>query len=235
LFAAVIAAIAGSRGAARAETHGVFRLGVEPLGLDPSDDTPYVGQYIGDAIDAYNAAGTAYNRAHGYNASSAMAVAPIDRSDLALHTTLVTFAPGLEIRGDHAGFRVEGLFGVSGSVRAYGVGVYPLDIAVPLRNGQVVPYVLGGASLRWLDSTNTDGEIGALATFRLAGGAHLARRFNVELGVSLYAVGGFYNKRELETMSSYDPRGNAPPPPADHVAAGGTQSGMIDISVGFVL
>jgi hypothetical protein len=36
-------------------------------------------------------------------------------------------------------------------------------------------------------------------------------------------------------MTSYDPRGNAPLPTPDRAVAGGTQSGMVDISVGFVL
>jgi hypothetical protein len=36
-------------------------------------------------------------------------------------------------------------------------------------------------------------------------------------------------------MSTYDPRGNAPPPAPERAVSGGTQSGMIDISVGFVL
>ena len=48
-------------------------------------------------------------------------------------------------------------------------------------------------------------------------------------------LGGLYNGDELQSMSRYDPRGNTPPPAADRVVSGGTQSGMVDISVGFVL
>jgi hypothetical protein len=36
-------------------------------------------------------------------------------------------------------------------------------------------------------------------------------------------------------MSSYDPRGNTPLPAPDRAVAGGQQSGMIDVSIGFVL
>jgi len=55
---------------------------VEPIGLEPSADTPFVGDHVDDAVTAYNAAVTAYNRAHGFAAGSMMAGRPIDRSAL---------------------------------------------------------------------------------------------------------------------------------------------------------
>jgi hypothetical protein len=223
------------RGAARADVRGVFRLGVEPLALDPSNDTPFVGNHVDDAVAAYNAASAAYNRAHGYSAGSAMASAPIDRSALGLHTTLVTFAPGLELGGEHVRFRIEGLAGISDRVRALGIGAYPLDLALPLKGIPVTPYLVAGGTLRWLDRSDADGEVGGLVTARAAVGARIGSHAVVELGVGLFVLGGVYNSAELQSMSSYDPRGNTPPPPADRVVAGGTQSGMIDVSVGFVL
>src|SRR5262249_39004313 len=123
---------------------------------------PFVGSHVDDAVAAYNAASTAYNRAHGFAAGSRMASAPIDRSDLGLHTTLVTFAPGFEVGGEHVMFRMEGLIGVSDHVRAYGVGIYPLDLAVPLRHGTVTPYLVAGGTLRWLERSDIDGETGGL-------------------------------------------------------------------------
>jgi hypothetical protein len=213
----------------------MFRIGVEPLGLDPSEDTPFVGGHVNDAVTAYNAASAAYNRAHGFSAGSPMAVAPIDRSALGLHTTLVTLAPGFEIGGEHVKFRFEGLVGISDQVRAIGAGVYPIDLALPLRNPAITPYLLAGGTLRWLDRTDTDGETGGLVTLRAAAGARIGRHLAVELGVGLYMLGGLYNGGEFQSMTRYDPRGNTPPPAPERVVSGGTQSGMLDFSVGFVL
>jgi hypothetical protein len=213
----------------------VFRIGVEPLGLDVSETTPFVGDHVNEAVTAYNAASAAYNRLHGYPAGSAMAVAPIDRSALGLHTTLVTFAPGFEVGGEHVMFRLEGLVGLSDSVRAFGIGVYPVDVQLPLRGGAITPYLVAGGTLRWLDRSDTDGETGGLVTVRAAAGARFGRHVAVELGVGLYMLGGVYNADELRSMTSYDPRSNTPPPPANRAVSGGEQSGMVDISVGFAL
>ena len=220
---------------ARADTHGVFRVGVEPISLDPSSETPYVGGYVNEAITAYNAASSAYNRAHGLAASSPMAATPIDAGDLGLHATLLTFAPGLEVGGERWKFRVEGLLGVSDHVRALGAGVYPLDFSLPLRDSTIVPYAVAGGTLRWLSRSDTDGEVGGLATLRAAVGARFGRRIVAEVGCSLYMLGGLYNRGQLDAMTKYDPRGSAPPPAPDRAVSGGTQSGMIDFSVGFSL
>jgi hypothetical protein len=227
--------LGAARGTAHADARGVFRLGIEPLGLDLTEDTPFVGQHVADAVTAYNAASSAYNRAHGFAPGSAMAIAPIDRSALGLHTTLVTFAPGFEVGGKHVMFRLEGLVGISDRVRAIGAGVYPIDLQLPLRNQAITPYLLVGGTLRWLDRTDTDGETGGLVTVRAAAGTRIGRHLAVELGVGLYMLGGLYNSDELQSMTRFDPRGNAPPPAPDRMVSGGTQSGMVDVSVGFVL
>lgn len=235
LAVVAVALLFAERGIAHAEARGIFRLGVEPLGLDPSDDTPFVGGRVSDAVTAYNAASSAYNRLHGYAAGSMMASAPIDRSALGLHTTLVTFAPGFEVGGEHVMFRMEGLLGISDHVRAAGVGLYPIDLAVPLRHRTVTPYLVAGGTLRWLDRSDTEGGIGGLVTLRAATGARIGDHVVVELGVGLYMLGGLYNGAELQSMSGYDPRGSAPPPAPDRAVAGGEQSGMVDVSVGFAL
>jgi hypothetical protein len=235
-LALVIAALlAASSGIAQAEARIALRLGVEPLALEPSEDTPYVGEHVADAITAYNAASSAYNRAHGYAAGSPMASAPIDRSALGLRATLVTFAPGLEVGSEHVKLRFEGLLGIADRVRAYGVGLYPINLSLPLRRGTVTPHLAVGGTLRWLDRTDTDGETGGLVTVRVAAGARIGRHVVVELGVGLFMLGGLYNDAELKSMSSYDPRGAAPPPDPDRVVSGGEQTGMVDISLGFVL
>jgi hypothetical protein len=232
---AVTAAIVTAHGAAHADARGVFRLGIEPLSLEPSDSMPFLGEHVGEAVAAYNAAAMAYNRAHGFAPGSAMATAPIDRGALGLHTTLVTFAPGLDVGGKHVRFRIEGLFGISDQVRAIGAGVYPLNLELPLRNRAFTPYLAVGGTLRWLDRSDTEGETGGLVTLRAAAGTRIGRHAVVELGVGLFMLGGLYNGSELESMVDYDPRGNAPLPAPDRAVAGGEQSGMIDVSVGFVL
>lgn len=235
LAVVVVAILFAERGIAHADARGVFRIGVEPIALDPSDDTPFLGSHVSDAVTAYNAASAAYNRLHGYAAGSMMASAPIDRSALGLHTTLVTFAPGVEVGGEHVMFRIEGLVGISDRVRAVGAGVYPIDVAVPLRNGTITPYLVAGGTLRWLDRSDIQGETGGLVTLRVAAGARIGGHVVVELGVGVFMLGGLYNGAELQTMSSYDPRGSAPPPAPDRAVAGGEQSGMVDVSVGFAL
>jgi hypothetical protein len=229
-----MAIVLAPHAAARADVRGLFRIGVEPVSLDVSSDTPVVGSHVDDAVTAYNTASAAYNRYHGYSAGSAMAVAPIDASALGLHTTLVTFAPGVELGGQHLKFRVEGLISLADRLRAYGAGVYPLELVLPLPGG-IAPYIVAGGTVRWLDRTDSDGEVGALGTLRVAAGARVTQHIAVELGASLFAFGGLYNRGELASMSSYDPRGSAPPPPPDRMVAGGQQSGMIDVSVGLVL
>lgn len=234
-FVVFVATLVAGAATAHAESSFTLRLGLEPLALEPSADTPYVGGYVDDAVTAYNAAATAYNRAHGYSAGSPMASTPITSGDLGLRTTLVTFAPGFEVGGEHVRFRAEALLGTSDRVRAFGIGVYPVDLSIPLRDGTVTPYLVAGATLRWLARSDIEGEVGGLGTVRAAAGARLGRHVVVELGVGLFMLGGLYNEGELRSMTSYDPRGNAPPPPPDRAVSGGTQSGMIDVSVGFVL
>jgi hypothetical protein len=222
-------------GNAHAEVRGVFRVGVEPLSLEPSTSTPYVGGYVNDAVTAYNAAVTAYNRAHGYGQGSPMAASSIAPSDLGLHATLLTLAPGLELGTSMIKVRLEGLLGTSDHVRAVGIGLYPIDIALPLPGTNITPYALVGGTLRYLSRSDTEGETGGLGTIRAAAGARFGHVM-VELGVGIYMLGGLYNQGELESMArTYDPRGNAPPPSAERVVSGGTQSGMIDVSVGFTL
>jgi hypothetical protein len=234
-LALALATLVAATTAAHAETRVVLRLGVEPLSLEPSADTPYVGDHVEDAVTAYNAASTAYNRAHGYAPGSAMASAPIDRSALGLHATLLTFAPGVELGGEHVKVRAEGLLGIADQVRAFGVGLYPIDLSLPIRGSRVTPYFVAGGTLRWLDRSGTEGETGGLVTMRAAAGARIGRRVVVELGVGLFMLGGLYNDAELRSMADYDPRGNAPPPPPERAVSGGTQTGMVDISLGFVL
>jgi hypothetical protein len=217
---------------AHADARFELRMGVLPLALTPSADTPMVGGYVDDAVTAYNAAARAHNAAHDYAPGSTMATAPIDRGALAMRTTMVTFAPGVEAGGDHLYARLEGVIGIGDHLRALGFGVYPLNLAAPVRGGTIVPYLAVGGTIAWLDRTNDDGQVGGLCTVRIAVGVRFARRATVELGYGAYAFGGVLDRARLDTMSGYDPRGAAPPPAPSAAVAGGEQRGFVDVSLG---
>jgi hypothetical protein len=218
-----------------AETRGVLRVGVAPVVLTPRSDTPYLGSRFDDAVRAYNAAADAYNRAHGLEPGSAMSTAPIERGDLGVRTTMLTLAPGLEAGERHLYMRIQAELGFGAEHRSYGLGFYPLNVAMPMRRGTLTPYVSAGGSVSWLDDTRSDGEIGALLGARLAGGMRVGRRITVEVGYHAYSIGGVVDTAQLDTMSTYDPRGDAPPPRPEAALAGGEASGAFDISLGFAM
>jgi hypothetical protein len=148
---------------------------------------------------------------------------------------MLTLAPGVELGTEHVAVRLEGLLGFGDNHRAYGVGLYPLDLSLPLKNGTVTPYLAAGGTASWLERTDVDGETGLLLTARAALGVRLVGHMSIELGYSFYAAGGVLDTEQLHSMAKYDPTGNAPPPQADHVVSGGTQSGMVDVSLGVFL
>ncbi|MGE0870697.1 MAG: hypothetical protein AB7P03_19180 [Kofleriaceae bacterium] len=227
--------VAGTAAPSNADIRGTFRLGVQPLTLEPSASTPVFGGYLDDAVLAYNAAAAAYNERHGYRPGSRMAAASVDRGDLALRTTLVTFAPGIEAGGDGLFFRAQGELGFAGDHRLIGIGLYPVNVSVPLRRGTFVPYAGIGGSAGVLQRTDVDSGMGGLLSARLAVGARVHGRIIVELGYSLAMIGGVVDTDRIDTMTSYDPSGNTPPPPADLAAQGGEQRGAFDLSIGVSL
>ncbi len=212
----------------------MLRVGAEPLALSPTTDTPLIGSYLDDAVTGYNVASAMYNQAHGYAAGSPKASATIDRSAFALNSTLLTFAPGLELGGEHVALRLEGLFGMSNELRRYGVALDPIDLTLPLGHA-VALYLVGGGTASWLSRADVPDETGALFTLRAAAGVRIVQHIAIEVGYSAYAAGGILDSKRLHSMASYDPMGNAPPPEPDQIIAGGTQSGMVDISLAIVL
>ena len=218
----IFAILAISAPFARADARGVLRLGVMPLSLEPSSQMPLIGGSFDDAVKGYNTAALAYDRAHG-----TMAVTPITRSALGVHDTLMTFAPALELGGENAVFRIEGILGVSDAHRIIGIGAYPLDVS--WRH----VYVAAGGNACWLQRTDVGAETGALVTARAAIGARFGR-VSFEVGYGFFVVGGLVDDAQLRSMQHYDPTG-APPPPADHVVAGGEQQGMIDVQLGVTM
>jgi hypothetical protein len=220
---------------AGAETRGVLRVGVAPVSLTPESDTPLFGSRVDDAVRAYNAAADAYNQAHGYTPGSEMSTARIDRTDLGVSSNFLTLAPGLEAGTRHAYFRLEAALAFGADHRSYGVGFYPLNLAVPMRRGTLTPYVSAGGSLSWLDDIRIDGEVGVLLGARFATGMRVGKRVRVELGYNAYSIGGLVDRDQLDTMRAYDPRGSAPPPRPDSAIAGGEQSGAFDLSLGLAI
>src|SRR5262249_8467299 len=162
------------------------------------------------AVAAYNVASQMYNRSHGFAPGSPKATSSIDRSALGLHATMLKLSPSIEMGGEHAMLRLEAIVGLGEHHRAIGVGLYPVDVAMALRRGTVVPYIVAGGTASWLDRTDVDGEVGALVSARAALGVRIARRLVIEAGYSFYALGGVLDTTTLHAMSTYDPTGNAP-------------------------
>ena len=144
----------------------------------------------------------------------------------------MTIAPALEIGGERAYFRLEASIGFGDGLRAIGIGLYPLNLALPLRRGAITPYLSAGGVASWLDYTGSDGEIGALLMARAALGVRLGGRVAVELGYGAFVVGGLVDRARLRTMTDYDPQGAAPPPRPETALSGGEQRGLVDLSVG---
>jgi hypothetical protein len=219
---------------AGADVRGTLRVGVEPLSLAPSSSTPVLGGYFDEAVMAYDAASTAYNRAHGYAAGSAQASPPLDRSALGIHADMLSFAPGIEIGGEHFRLRAEALLGFADSYRRIGVALYPLDIAIPLGRGTITPYVAAGGTASWLERTDVSTQSGALLSARAALGLRV-RRVTIEVGYSMLVVGGTVDTQQLHSMTMYDPRSSAPPPAPSKAFSGGEDTGMVDVSIGVTL
>jgi hypothetical protein len=214
---------------ARADVRSVVRVGVLPISLSSGRDTPMIGESIGDAVMAYNAAADAYEAAHGQRPMSTERIAA---DDFGIRGALLTVSPGVELGGEHAYVRFEAQFGFGDDLRAIGIGIYPLNVAMPLRRRTIVPYLSLGGVASWLDRTSTDGELGGMFSARAALGVRFGTRLTVEAGYGAYVFGALLDRDRLNTMTDYDPRGDAPPPRPETAISGGEQRGLVDISVG---
>lgn len=206
---------------AAAETRGTVRFGVMSLELQSSSDTPLFGDQVDHAVDKYNTAVAAYDRATGATTER------IDAGDLGVSETLFLIAPGVELGGaGHYFFRLEAPIGLSSDLRSLGVGVYPLNLQATLRRG-LAGYVSAGGTASWLDRPGP-GDVGGLVAVRGAAGVRIASRFLVELGYSAFALGGNVNKERLDNMSLSVADMQAP----DRVVAAGEARGLVDFSLG---
>ena len=205
---------------AHADTRGTLRLGMLPLDLEASADTPLFGASVESMIARYNDAAAAYDRVSGRR------TARIGPADVGVSDTLLVVAPGLELGS--AGtyfFRLEVPVGVADNLTSVGVGIYPINLQVAVRRGAVVYTSLGG-SASWLDRPGA-GDIGALVTARTAGGLRIGRHVMFEVGYNAYVLGGTYNKHRLDEMMNAMQLGE----PRQAVSAGEAR-GIVDASLG---
>jgi len=209
---------------ASADARAVLRVQVVPLQLDASSDTPLFGDRVDRAVAGYNRAAAAHDRATGDTTARIAATA------LGVDETLVVLAPGLEADVGHYLFRIEGLLGLGGDLRSYGLGLYPLGVQAQLDRG-VTLYGSAGGTASWLDRPG-GGDRGGLVTLRVAVGARFASYLVAELGYSPYAFGGTVNTARLEDMlPSLDAM--TPLPEPSSVISAGDSRGIFDVSLGF--
>jgi hypothetical protein len=199
---------------AHAETHATLRLGLVPLDLEASAETPLFGADMSRTVDRYNAM------------ASRMGAPRIRMSDLGVAETLYVIAPGVELGGRHLYFRLEAPIGLGDQLTAIGVGVYPLNVRGQLRRG-LVGYASFGGTASWLDRSG-DGDIGGLIVARGALGARVGKHVTFELGVSPFAVGGTINNERIANLEEM----REIPEQPDELLAAGESRGLVDVSVG---
>lgn len=205
---------------ASAETRGTLRFGMMTLDLQSSPDTPLFGDDVSRAVDKYNTAVAAYDRATGTQTER------IDAHDLGVAETLFMISPGIELGAGHYFFRLEAPIGLSSDLRSIGAGLYPLNLQAKLRR-ELAAYVSMGGTASWLDRPGP-GDVGGLLAVRAAAGVRIARYFMLELGYSAFALGGTVNSDRLESMAFTAEDMQHP----DKVIAAGESSGMFDVALG---
>ncbi len=215
-----IAVLLGAVRIAHADTRVTVRLGMLPLDLRASADTPLFGPEVERMIDRYNTAAAAHDRIAGGT------TARIDTGDVGVSENLILVAPGLELGA--AGtyfFRLEVPVGIADDMKSIGLGMYPINMQTSPRRRAVVYASLGG-SASWLDRPGS-GDLGMLVTARAAGGVRFARHLVFEVGYNAFVLGGSYNKHRLDEMMDSMQLGE----PHEVVSAGEAR-GILDASLG---
>lgn len=220
ILVVVVALIAADVGLTEADTRGTVRLGMLPLELEASADTPLFGASVERMIDKYNDAVAAHDRVSGGT------TARIDTADVGVAETLLVIAPGLELGGGGTYFfRLEVPVGITDDLTSVGLGMYPINLQLALRPSAVIYASLGG-SASWLDRPGA-GDVGALVTARAAGGVRIARHLVFELGYNAFVLGGSYNKERLDQMADAMPLVEP-----NQVVSAGEARGIVDASLG---
>lgn len=208
-------------GSASAETRGTLRLGLLPLDLESSSDTPVFGEQVDRAVVEYNAAATVFDRRTGNT------TARIDAGDLGVTETLAMISPGVETGVGHYLFRIEAPIGIARNLMSIGLGIYPIGFQGRVHR-DVVIYASAGGTASWLDRPG-DGDVGGLLTVRAAVGARFSNRIVAELGYSAFALGGTVNHERLEQMTLGE---DMQLPAPESVISAGEARGLVDVSVG---
>jgi hypothetical protein len=206
-----------------ADTRGTLRIGVLPLELVSSTETPVFGDGVGRVVNKYNAAASARDQMTGGT------TARLDATDLGVAETLVVFTPGVELGSGTYFFRLEAPIGVAADLKSVGVGVYPINLQASLRRNLVV-YASGGGSASWLDRDGS-GDIGGLVAARAAVGARIGGHLVLEVGYNAFVLGGSINNERLAEMSDAGAMQLVQP---EEVISAGEARGIVDASVGFV-
>lgn len=212
--ALVVLGVLATAGFAEAEVRGTVRVGMLPLDLEASADTPVFGAHVQDAVNDFNAAAAARGMS-----------TRIDAGELGIAANLYSIAPGFEVGSGRYVFRLEGVLGVADELRSFGVGVYPLGVQGKLSH-RVILCASAGGILSWLDRSG-EGDVGGLVIARLAFGARLAERLLVEVGYSPFVLGGNVNQTRLDDM-----RSGAMPTELDGAISAGEAHGLLDVSMG---
>lgn len=218
LVAASVVAICPA--VARGETRGTLRVGLAPVDLQASPETPLFGAELDQAVADYNAAAAAFEQRHGGQ------MARIAAGDLSLTETLVVLAPGLELADGHYLFRIEAPIGLADDLRSVGLGIYPIGVQGKLRR-DVVAYASAGGAVSWLDRPGA-GDLGGMIAARGVVGLRFANHITGELGYTAYALGGNLNRDRLDQMAIDELARLAP----DDLIAAGEAHGMLDVSLG---
>src|SRR5262245_31958385 len=204
---------------ANADTHAALRVGVVQLELQSSSTTPLFGDAVDRAVDRYNTAAAAYDRATGAMTTR------IDAGDVGVTETLVVISPGIEAGAGTYFFRIELPIGVGSNLSSIGVGVYPLNLQARFAK-RFALYLSAGGSASWLDREG-DGDVGGLLAARAALGARLGGHLVVEVGYSAFVLGGTVNRDRLDAMGA----AGQPPRPEDAISAG-EGHGLLDVGLG---
>jgi hypothetical protein len=215
ILVVAVALVCANFGLTHADTRATVRLGVLPLDLEASTDTPLFGASVERMIDRYN------NVAAARGATSRIGTGDVDVTE-----TLFVAAPGVELGADGAYFfRLEVPVGIADDVTSVGLALYPINLQGTLWRGAAL-YASFGGSASWLDRRG-DGDIGALVTARAAGGIRIARHVMFEIGYNAFVLGGSYNKGRLDemmdSMQLVEPR---------QVVSAGEARGIVDASLG---
>lgn len=164
-----------------------------------------------------------------------------DVSEVDFQERLFLITPSLHIGGEGYFFRVDAPVGLSSGAKTFGLGIYPLNVAIPIPAARLMPYagtgVVGSFVMR--DSTGTGSlATGGLFQARSAVGIKLlpGRRadLSIELGYSPWAAGAVFNANELDRAMTMFERGQRVNEPGRVLRGGAGDVWDLSLGVGWL-